>query len=169
MSTLVNLNSQLNSLQTQKSSLAHKLNIYKKRKIEIERLIKNLTNIVDCDYENINKYEDKMGDNICNAFTGSGGPSYIGRIIFIDKEKSSSEDGNISGALSCLRTEIQSIDREIDCINSDLRRIDFKINDTKSEISTEKTKLAKEAAEAAARKAEEARKAMEEQMKRAFS
>lgn len=166
MSTLFSLNSKLNSLQTQKYSLAHQLNIYKKRKIEIERLIKNLTNIADCDYEKINRYEDKMGDSMCNAITGSG---YIGTIIFVDKEKSSSEDGNISSALSCLYAEIKSIDKEIDFINSGLRKIDFKINDTKSEIATEKTKLAKEAAEAAARKAEEARKAMEEQMKRVFS
>lgn len=154
MSTLFSLNSQLNSLQTQKYSLAHQLNIYKKRKIEIERLIKNLTNIVDCDYEKINRYEDKMGDSMCNAITGSG---YIGTIIFIDKEKSSSDDGNISSALSCLHAEIKSIDKEIDFINSGLRKIDFKINDTKLEIATEKTKLL-----------EEQRRALEEKLERAF-
>ena len=78
MSYLSNLNSQLSSLNGQKSNIEENLRTYNKRKSDIEMLIRNLINIVDNNYPIFNKYIA----NIINLFPLSlEGVSSVSKII----------------------------------------------------------------------------------------
>ncbi len=151
MNYLGNLNSQLNSLTSQKSSIESSLRTYNQRKKDIETLIKNLTNTVDDSYGSVNKYGTNITNIIYGAIEGSTCSSNISTAVSADKEKGSGSDGNVVTALNSLRSELSSVNRKINELNSDISSVNRQISSTKSAISSEKRRIA----------AEEAKKAQE--------
>lgn len=155
MSYLSNLNSQLNSLTSRKSSIESSLRTYNQRKKDIENLIKNLTNTVDDSYGPVNKYGTNITDIIYAAVKGSSCSSNISTSVSSGKEEGSWSDGNVVTALNSLRSELSNVNRKINDLNSDLSSVNRQISSTKSAISAEKKRIADEKA----KKAQEALKA----------
>lgn len=146
MSYLSNLNSQLNRLTGQKSSIESSLRTYNQRRKDIETLIKNLTNTVDDSYGTVNKYGTNITDIIYGAIKGSICSSNISSSVSSGKEKGSGSDGNVVTALNSLRNELNSVNRKINDLNSDLNSVNRQISSTKSAISSEKNRIAEEEA-----------------------
>ncbi len=144
MSYLSNLNSQLNRLTNQRSSIESSLRMYNQRKKDIEALIRNLTNTVDDSYGSVNKYSSRITDEIWDAIKGSTCSSNISASVSSDKEKGSDYDGNIVSALNSLRRELSSVNRRISDLNADLASIKQQISNKKSAIAIEKKRIAKE-------------------------
>lgn len=152
MSYLSNLNSQLNRLASQRSSIESSLRTYNQRKIDIESLIKNLTNTVDDSYGSVNKYGTTITDVIYGAIKGSKCSSIISSSVSSDKEKGSDSEGNVVSALNSLRSELSSINQRINNLNAELGSVNRQISSTRSAIYAEKRRIAEENA----RKAQEA-------------
>lgn len=146
MSYLDNLNFQLSRLTSQKSSIESSLRTYNQRKKDIETLIKNLTNTVDGSYSSMNKYGTNITDIIYGAIKGSTCSAKISTSVSSDKEKDSGSDGNVTTALSFLRSELSSANQKINDLDSDLNNVNRQISSTKSAISTEKKRIAEEEA-----------------------
>ena len=144
MSYLRNLNSRLSSLGSQKSNIEAKLRIYNKRKVDIENLIRNLTNVGDNNYSILNKY----ADNIINFFPSSlQGISSVSKIISNiseEKERSSSYDGKVSSALGDLRQELSRVNSKINSLNSELISVRDRISSTKYSIRCEERRIEEE-------------------------
>lgn len=155
MSYLSNLNSQLNRLANQRSSIESSLRTYNQRKIDIESLIKNLTNTVDDSYGSVNKYGTTITDVIYGAIKGSKCSSNISSSVSSDKEKGSDSEGNVVSALNSLRSELSSINQRINNLNAELDSVNRQISSTRSAIYAEKRRIAEENA----RKAQEALRA----------
>lgn len=144
MSYLRNLNSRLSSLNGQKNNIEANLRIYNKRKIDVENLIRNLTNVGDNNYSILNKY----ADNIINFFPSSlQGISSVSKIISNiaeKKEMSSSYDGKVASALGDLRRELSVVNSKINSLNSELISVRDRISSTKYSIWYEEKRIEEE-------------------------
>lgn len=144
MSYLRNLNLRLSSLNGQKNNIEANLRIYNKRKIDVENLIRNLTNVGDNNYSILNKY----ADNIINFFPSSlQGISSVSKIISNiaeKKEMSSSYDGKVASALGDLRRELSVVNSKINSLNSELISVRDRISSTKYSIWYEEKRIEEE-------------------------
>lgn len=161
MSYLDDLNRKLSSLQGQKSNIETQIRNYSKRKTEVEKLIRDLANISDNQYSNVNKYADKIVGQLPSALTKFASVDNIGEAVSSQKEKSSSNDGNISTALEYLRLEINNINSKLDSLYTQLNSVNQGINDTNNSITQEKRRIEEER-----RRQEEERRRQEEERRR---
>lgn len=153
MSYLSDLQSRLASLQAQKRHIEAEIRKYKQRRADVVKIKKDLTNVGDDNYGEVNKWGNKIIDNFASAMKGTSSVGKISSQVNDELEKASSSDSSISSGLNELANEINRIDRILDGLYSDLQTCNANIRSTEDAIAAELRRLAEEAARQAAERA----------------
>lgn len=157
MSRLSDLNYRLSTLNARKSNIISELNMYDHRRRDVESLINKLIDVTDGHYGDVNKYANKIVDQISSAIIGSICVSVIQSDVSGGKEKGSGSDAKIVQALNDLRAELSRIRQKVNSLNSELNSVRSRISSTHGDIAAENRRIAEERAR---RLAEEAAKAL---------
>lgn len=121
------LQGKLNSLNDSLSRNTSKLDIQRKRKSELELLVKDIKKVCNSNSDDITSQINKIINNITEALIGVGSSNTIETEARADKEKDIYEDNIMNNALNQLESE--------------LRNVDNKISDYQSKISTAKNEI----------------------------
>ena len=149
-------------LQTEKNKLAtykEKLNVQKKRKEDIKRILSSLYSVASDDSDEINGYLNKMIANYTDALGGVSAAESLSTATEADKDKGSS-DVNLSDAINYLNTELSKVGDKIEELQTNITTTQNTIDNLNSSIRAEEARIERE------RQEEEERRRQEEERKR---
>lgn len=121
------LHSELTSLKKSLSNYETKRSSQKKRKTEVESLIKVIKSVCNDNSDDVTSHIKKIINNLDEALTGVSSVSSMQSDATSDKEKDVYGDGKMNNALTQMESE--------------LRDVSNKISDYDSKISTKKTEI----------------------------
>lgn len=134
---IIHLQSKISILNDSLSQYNSKLDVQRKRKDKIEKLIKNMKNVCDANCDDITDYIKKIVSSVEEALQGIKSSEEMKVNAAEDKEKDIYEDGKMNNALSQLESELKDVKNKI----TEYQSI---ISSTKSEICNCNVEIRKE-------------------------
>lgn len=145
MSRLSTLERQLSQLKQRKKSLEQSLSTNRERKRDVESIRSKLQDVVDDSYGGINKYIDKICEDVGDAVTGSLLARNLDASVSASKESGSSVDGYVTSAMEDLEQEIRNVKKKIEQQENELSSVRRQIDNVNDEIWRERKREAEEA------------------------
>lgn len=148
MSYLSSLESRYAALKRDRSNCEAKLKVQKRRKSDVEGLIRALCLVSEEKVDTVNKSLRGIRDNLMSGVTL--GTKFVSRAGEMDNalEQDSGTDNQISSALDNLRKELNATKQRITECEGDIRSLSSKIDKVSDDIRDEKRRIAeKETAE----------------------
>ncbi|MCR5195646.1 MAG: hypothetical protein K6D38_04960 [Pseudobutyrivibrio sp.] len=147
---LSELRARLDALKAQKRQIEADIDKYQKRRADVEKLKKKLTEVGDDNYGKVNKWGNSIINNFDAALKGTSSVAKVVVQVNEELEKASLSDASISSGITEMTNEISRIDRVLEGLYSDLQTCNANIRATEEAIAAELRRLAEEAARAAA-------------------
>lgn len=136
------LESRLSSLKSNLSSYNSQLEKQKKRKSNIESIIKDMKSICNNRTDDVNTHLNKMINNYDEATKGVSSASALVSTTTLDKEKDISTDDNMNNALSQLQSELNDVCRKIGELEGNIQVCKSQISTCEVSIRSEKRNIA---------------------------
>lgn len=143
MASLADLKSQLSYWNNQLISLSNDLKKKKKRKTDVEAVIKVLKSVSKNNADDVNVRIKLSASQLDSAINYSTKDSSINS-IFAGKYDTGSGDGDLSSSGSELQSELNEIAKKINQIEKDINSAKVKIADLKAAIMVEEQRIAQE-------------------------
>ena len=143
MASLADLKSQLSYWNNQLVHLNDELKKYKKRRSDVEAVIKALKSVSRSNADDVNariKLSASQLDSAINHSTKDGSINSI----FAEKNDAGSGDGDVSSSGSELQSELNEIAKKIAQIEKDINNAKVRIADLKAAIMVEEQRIAQE-------------------------
>lgn len=140
--TLEHLQTRLTALQGNLAGYKTQLKQLKKRKTQIESIIKNLKSVCSENRSDTNDDLDKIKRHLEEATEGLKSISALCAKVRKDREKDISSDDNLYSALSQLKEELGNIERKIESLEQKIRTADTQISECKRGITSQKHEIA---------------------------
>ncbi len=156
MSYLSSLESRYAALKRERSDCEAKLKVQKKRKSDVEGLIRVLCRVSEEKVDSVNKSLRSIKENLMSGVTL--GSKFVSRAGEMDgaQEKDSGSDSQISAALDNLQKELSATERRITEYEGNIRSLSSQIDRVADDIRDEKRRIAEEEAEELLEKIKEA-------------
>jgi chromosome segregation ATPase len=138
------LENRLSSLKSNLSSYNTQLDKQRRRKENIESIIKEMKRICSNRTDDVNTHLNKMINNYEDAAKGVASTSTLLSTTTTDKEKDISEDDSMSNALSQLQSELNDVCRKIGELEGEIQVCKSQISTCESSIRSEKRNIAQD-------------------------
>ena len=139
---LQTLENRLSSLKSNLSGYNAQLDKQKKRKANIESIIKDMKSICNNRTDDVNTHLNKMINNYEDATKGISSVSTLVSTTTADKEKDISEDGSMNNALSQMQSELNDVCRRIGELEGNIQACKSQISTCEVSIRSEKRSIA---------------------------
>lgn len=160
--SLSSLNSSLNHWSNQVRSLNALIKKLKRRRSDLEEVLRNLKNTVTDNSSDVNNRIKSSASKIDSAIDYSGKNNILNAILAEKYERAIGTDNNLTSADGELKRELSSIDRQISDSESDLSTAKRRVSDIRADIEAEERRQREESA----RKAAEERRQREDSAKK---
>lgn len=147
MSYLSDLQWKANNLNAQKSGVENELRKLRSRASEVEKLANNLANVGDNYFYDINKYANRIAENISSAMQGAHGTENVIECVNTGMENSAAYDGKLASGLYELRRELARVNSKIIELESQLASIKSNIWSVNESIRGEQRRIVEEEAQ----------------------
>lgn len=136
------LQGKLNSLNDSLSRNSSKLDIQRKRKSELELLVKDIKKVCNSNSDDITSQINKIINNTTEALIGVGSSNTIEIEAKADKEKDIYEDSIMNNALNQLELELRNVDNKISDYQSKITTAKNEITNCQVSIKNERRNIA---------------------------
>lgn len=140
-----NLHAQENRLASLRSSLSSyksQLEKMRKRKTDIESIIRDMQRICNNRTDDVNSYFTKMISSYDEATKGVSSSSILASTTRTDKEKDISTDDNMNNAYNQLNSELNDVNHKISELETNINNTNSQISSCEASIRSEKYNIA---------------------------
>lgn len=132
----------LSSLQSSLSNFKSQRDKQKKRKSDLESIIKTMKSVCNDRTDDVNTHLNKMINNYEGAIKGISSVSTLITTTTSDKEKDIYSDNYMNSALTQLQLELNDVDRKINELDTKITNTNSQISSCQSSIRAEKHSIA---------------------------
>lgn len=136
------LESRLSGLRSNLSTYKSQLDTQKRRRSNIESIIKEMKSVCNNRSDDVNSYLNKIVNQIDDALKGISAVANIETTTTSDKEKDISADNNMNSALSQMQSELDDVERKISELETNINNTNSQISSCQASIRSEQRSIA---------------------------